>query len=331
MIEVLEKSPGHYQLHWESEFEQRPVRVSAGASPAGQAEILSQETVSQAEYSGLPTDRRYYFHLEDKHGTQRTAATRNVSLGGAVNFRDLGGYEIADGRLTKWGILFRSGHLSKLSAEDQRYLSHLDIRTVCDFRREIEIQNEASLIPGSPIIHNVPIIPGARDPNHIQQLFEGTEKPEDVVEAMIEIMRTLITEAAPQYKQLFDLLLAHDGGTFLMNCSAGKERTGVGVALVLMALGASRETIKYDFMLSGKYYPIESEVPRVFEKYEVKLRGDAGKRLVMPLLEARDAYIQVVFDEIDKKYHSDEAFIREVFNLGDGELKQLRERYSETS
>ena len=328
MIDVQEKSPGDYYLNWEPVFGERSISVSASTNPAPDAEkLLSKQAISHADFSGLSSGRRHYFHLEDTHGNQRTAATRNIALGGAVNFRDLGGYEIAGGRYTKWGAIFRSGHLSKLSRADQDYLSNLGIRTVCDFRREIEIKNEASLIPGSPQIHNVEIIPGARDPNHIQQLFAGTEEPEDVVDAMIEIMRTLITEAAPQYKKLFELLLEHNAGAFLMNCSAGKERTGVAVALVLMALGASRDTIRYDFMLSGKYYPIEKEVPRVFEKYDVKLRGDAGRRLVMPLLEARDAYIQVVFDEIDKRHHSDEAFIREVIGLGDGELRQLRERY----
>ncbi len=328
MIDVQEKSPGEYQLSWESEFGEHSISVSASTNPLSTAEkLLSKQAIGCADFSGLSSGRRHYFRLEDQNGRQRIAATRNLPLGGAVNFRDLGGYEIADGRYTKWGAIFRSGHLSELSRADQDYLSNLDIRTVCDFRREIEIKNEASLIPGSPRIHNVEIIPGARDPNHIQQLFAGTEEPEDVVDAMIEIMRTLITDAAPQYKKLFELLLEHNTGAFLMNCSAGKERTGVGVALVLMALGASRDTIKYDFMLSGKYYPIEREVPRVFEKYDVKLRGDAGRRLVMPLLEARDAYIQVVFDEIDKRYYSDEAFIREVIGLGDRELKHLRESY----
>jgi protein-tyrosine phosphatase len=330
MIEVQETSPGDYQIDWETEFKQRPVSVYSDLTPKFPGGLLLGEgQIKNGRYAGLPTQRRHYFHIEDQQGLRRLAAQRNIPLSGAVNFRDLGGYLTNGGQVTKWGTLFRSGHMSRLTSEDQTYLAQLDIRTVCDFRREIEIQSEASLLPGSPTTHNVQITPGARDANHIQQLFAGTDKPEDVVAAMLEIMRILITDAAPQYKKLFELLLEHDDGTFLMNCSAGKERTGVGVALLLMALGVPRETIQYDFMLSGKYYPIESEIPRVFEKYEVGLRGEAGRRLVMPLLEARQAYIQVVFDEIDKNFASDEAFIRDTFMLGDVELSHLRAKFTD--
>ena len=59
----------------------------------------------------------------------------------------------------------------------------------------------------------------------------------------------------------------------LLNCSAGKERTGIGAALVLSALGVPRRTVLYDFMLSERYFPAESEIPRVREKYGVTDEG----------------------------------------------------------
>lgn len=329
MIAVTETSPGSYQLDWRAVFADQPVSIYSSCDPDGDDwQIIDENASETGQYSGFDADKRYFFRIENQPGEQCLAAQRDVPLEGAVNFRDLGGYPTILKSHTRWGRIYRSGHMARLTVNDHKYLENIGIRTICDFRREIEIQNEGSSLPTPGTTYNVQIVPGARDPNHIQHLFAGTQEPQDVLEAMIEIMRILIAEAAPQYKRLFELLLAHENGAFLMNCSAGKERTGVGSALVLMALGVPREQIKYDFMLSGKYFPIQSEIPRVIEKYSVELPGEAGVRLVMPLLEAHEAYIDAVFDEIDKNFTSDEAFIRETYSLGDNELKLLRAKFT---
>ncbi|MEM7466100.1 MAG: tyrosine-protein phosphatase [Pseudomonadota bacterium] len=330
MIHVEERAPGHYQIDWHEAFDDSPVSVAVAQSPSfAQTVALGSGLVGQGTFSELAPQTRHYFELTDDRGRSRHAAQRNVPLTGGVNFRDLGGYPTAQNRITKWGQIYRSGHLSHLTADDQRYLQQLNIRSVCDFRRAAEIKMERSSLPGSPATHQVPIVPGARDPAHIHHLFASTKNPHDVLDAMVEIMRILISDAAPQYKRLFEALLHHDDGSFLMNCSAGKERTGVGTILVLMALGVPREMIEYDFMLSGKYYPVESEVPRVIEKYDVTLPDDVGVGLVMPLLETHQAYIRAVFEEIDKRSDNDEAFIKKTYELTDKDLLLLREKYTE--
>ena len=329
MIQVTETASGTYEIDWSDEFATQPVTVSVATDPnAATYDVIAVDQTRRGVYTGLRADTRHYFLIDNGQGRRVYAAQRNISLEGAVNFRDFGGYLTTDSRATKWGRFFRSGHLSRLTEQDQSYLRQLDISTVCDFRRDVEIQNEKSLIPGMPATHHVPITPGARDPDHIKHLFAGTDRPQDVFDAMAEIMRILITEAAPQYKRLFEVMLEHEDGGFLMNCSAGKERTGVGSALVLMALGVPRKTIEYDFMLSGTYYPVTSEVPRVIEKYDVELPGEAGVRLVMPLLETHQAYIQIVFDEIDKLAGSDEEFIKGTYGLTDADLTTLRAKYT---
>lgn len=329
MIQVTETAPGRYEIDWQDELAAEPVAIYAASNPdTDNFQLVAEKQTGNGIFEGFSAGQRQYFRIEASDGQKRYAAQRDIPLEGAVNFRDFGGYPTRQGTYTKWGKFFRSGHLSRLSASDQQYLQQLGIKTVCDFRREIEIQAEQSLIPGEPLTHHVQITPGARDPNHIKHLFAGTDKPEDVFNAMLEIMQILIAEAAPQYKRLFEVMLAHEQGAFLMNCSAGKERTGVGAALVLMALGVPREIIAYDFMLSGRYYPVESEVPRVIEKYDVALSGEAGVRLVMPLLETHHAYIQTVFDEIDKQADSDEAFIKQTYGLTDTDLRALREKYT---
>ncbi|MGR8950293.1 MAG: tyrosine-protein phosphatase [Gammaproteobacteria bacterium] len=330
MIDVREISAGEYEIDWREAFQRRPVKISANTKPESRpSSQLAENQVEVGKFTGLQPGARYYFHIEDESGARAIAAQRGLPLEGAVNFRDFGGYRTADGRVTRWGKFFRSGHLSNLSAADQDYLAQLNITTVCDFRRQLEIDNEPSLIPGDPSFHHVEIVPGARDPKHIHQLFAAARKPDDVFNEMIEIMRILVTDAAPHYRRLFEIMMAHEDGAFLMNCSAGKERTGVGAALVLMALGVPREIIEYEFMLSERYYPVEREVPRVIEKYDVALPGEAGEKLVMPLLETHKEYIRVVFEEIDKRFESDEQFIKSTYDLTSDDLAVLRDKYTE--
>ena len=63
---------------------------------------------------------------------------RHVRFEGVVNFRDLGGYQVASGGQTKWGVLFRSDALHRLTTADLVAYERLGIRTVYDLRSEGE-------------------------------------------------------------------------------------------------------------------------------------------------------------------------------------------------
>lgn len=67
------------------------------------------------------------------------APVRLVDLEGQPNFRDLGGYETTDGRTVRWGQVYRSGELPRLSDEDVAHLETLEIETVVSFLTEKEI------------------------------------------------------------------------------------------------------------------------------------------------------------------------------------------------
>ena len=63
----------------------------------------------------------------------------------------------------------------------------------------------------------------------------------------------ILTEFNSQYRRMFKQLLA-DNVPLAFNCSAGKDRTGVAAALILTALGVSRETVIQDYLLSNCYF-----------------------------------------------------------------------------
>ena len=319
-----------YRIRWHGCFHDQPVTVYAGSSPAGidLTTPLVDNAHGQADIPRLESGVRHYFRLQPPAGNGITVAERALPLAGGINFRDLGGYETRDGRRVDWGRLFRSGHLSRLTEDDKRYLGSLDIQTVCDFRTGAELEQENAVLPNDPVVEILAVPPGVRDRFFFHRLFASTTDPQAVVAAMHEVMQSLIVDAAPRYARLFEILLTQRGGKVLINCSAGKERTSVGAALLLIALNVPRETIFYDFMLSKTYFPAASELDRVFEKYAVKATGEAASRLVMPLLETRASYLESAFAIIDEKFGSGEEFLRQACALGDAELARLRDEFT---
>lgn len=328
-IEVARDARGDYRLDWTEAF---------GAAAASVRVALTPEALAGAPRAGVgegglviparDAARRHYFRVEPAGADPVVVAERGVAFAGGVNFRDLGGYGTADGRHLRWGRLFRSGHMAGFTAEDKTRFAALDIRTVCDFRLAEERASENAELPGEPAMHTIGIPPGIGDRYFFHRLFASAESVEPILDALHDMLRSLVREAAPNYGRLFEVLLAAPAGALLMNCSAGKERTGVGSALVLAALGVPRETITYDFMLSGTYFPAAAEVPRVLEKYAVGHRGELGRALIMPLLETRVSYLDAAFAAIDEDFGSVDAFLAHHYGLGGAERARLRDIYT---
>ena len=321
---------GRYRFEWDDRFSTAPLTIYAGATPGTiqRDRPLLRDAQPGATLAASRPGLREYFLLQRKDGSGLIVAQRNVPMSGCVNFRDLGGYANADGRRVQWGRLFRSGHMANLGADSVAQFNELGIRTVCDFRTSEERASESRGLPGEPRLEVLEITPGIGDRYYFNRLFASTQDPQRVVDAMHEMMRVLVLTAAPRYQRLFEVLMECGPGAVLINCSAGKERTGVASALLLTALGVPRTTILKDFLLSQRYFPYEQEIPRVITKYDVKGSLEVARPLIMPLLETRESYLQSAFAAIDEHYGSGEGMLETLYGLGPAELARLRAHYT---
>ena len=105
---------------------------------------------------------------------QRLGVDRHVSLEGARNFRDIGGYATSDGRHVRQGLLFRSDALAQLTERDYQTLARLNIETVCDFRQDWEKQRAPTRWPGrnAPELLSLPN-PAQAGPTVLERLTHG--------------------------------------------------------------------------------------------------------------------------------------------------------------
>ena len=136
-INVEQNKKGTFTISWESGKKDMSVTVFAGNSPLKinrKASVASVKGKTSVKIDGLDPGVRHYFELVPEGGQAIATAQRHQPFEGIVNFRDLGGYQTADGRRVKWGQVFRSGHLANTSEKDKALFQKMGIQIVCDFR-----------------------------------------------------------------------------------------------------------------------------------------------------------------------------------------------------
>ncbi|THY75296.1 hypothetical protein D6C95_10038 [Aureobasidium pullulans] len=204
----------------------------------------------------------------------RSSATwqdRSVAVEGTLNMRDLGGLPTNDGRRIIENRLFRSANLAQLTKNDVQTLDRLGIRTVVDLRGPKEALDHPDIVPAGTTIVSSPII-GSNTGDEIndttiQNLVLGAGLPVTMLDVakvslhgpyyrMLFLVNSYGTEShtsrltnyRPFFRALIDLT---PDETILVHCTGGRDRTGVGIALLLKALGVSSQEIEADFVASN--------------------------------------------------------------------------------
>jgi protein-tyrosine phosphatase len=172
-------------------------------------------------------------------------ARRHIQLEGCFNVRDVGGYRAQRGATVRWNRLYRAGGPHQATRDDIEVLRSLEITTVIDLRTRDEIRERdgyaAQLAPHAS--HSLPmtdVLPAETD------LARWTD-PVFVADHCY----TMLTRAPDVVAEALRILTDPSAYPVLIHCSAGKDRTGVLVAIVLGVLGVEEHTIVQDYALSA--------------------------------------------------------------------------------
>lgn len=252
----------------------------------------------------------------DTAGTTGTAGalpSRAIQLQGASNFRDLGGYAGAGGRLVRWRQIYRSDHLGSLTPQDVAVLDALRVSRVCDFRGVNERASAACRIAGATV-HSLPI-----EPTIVQRLSGLLAAGEVVGEAdtvllMQQTYRGFVQGNTQRFAALFGHLL-ESGGPLVFHCTAGKDRTGFAAALLLSALGVARETIMQDYLLTNDH-----------------LRAGSGSHALPPpiasvLFRVQEPFLAAAFEAVDEAHGSLDNYLARALGVGPAERARLHQLY----
>lgn len=197
-----------------------------------------------------------YLHV-DLDGERAVVGPRRVAMDGTLNFRDLGGYVGADGRVTRWGRLFRADHLGGLTDADVARLDALGVSRVIDFRSDAE-QAEYGTLSNHPRAGHIAV---QREPI-VEALVEGVTPLERIMrreitswtaQDMARMYQTMLDNFAPRFGAVVEAVAAQQSGALVFHCTAGKDRTGLAAALVLATVGVAHRDIVADYELTNRY------------------------------------------------------------------------------
>jgi protein-tyrosine phosphatase len=213
---------------------------------------------------------------------------------GGRNFRDLGGHPVADGRRIRHGKIYRSAHLANVA--DEHPLRELTLRTLITLQSRLEVRHlgppKAEFLESGVRWEHLPV----GDAWFREDGFFKIET-EPGHEHLV-----ILTEFLSDWQSFFKILAERDVYPLLFHCSAGRDRTGVGAAILLEMLGVERERIFEDFLVSN---------------------------ITFPQIPLKKAQLEPIFALIDE-HGGIEGFMRDILLLQHSDIEAIREDLLET-
>ncbi|WP_158606957.1 tyrosine-protein phosphatase [Paenibacillus ginsengarvi] len=246
-------------------------------------------------------------------------ADRVIALEGASNFRDMGGYTTEDGRSVKFGLLFRADELGGLTENDLQALDALRMKTILDYRSE----NEALRSPTPERIGSVyrrieanPV--AASTSGRAEDYLASGALNHDTMVAMY----AKLPFANPAYRFLMESLSSPEALPIVHHCAGGKDRTGVGAALILKLLGVSDRLVMEDYMLTNETLgpKMEKLLQSLSGKYEEPIL-----RNLRDVFAAKEVYMQTTLEAVIRTYGDWDTYFANEFGITPEQRDRIRE------
>ncbi|MFI6324916.1 tyrosine-protein phosphatase [Nonomuraea sp. NPDC050556] len=174
--------------------------------------------------------------------------TRHIKFANIHNFRDVGGYAAKDGRTVQWQRLYRSDSPHWLTGDDIDAFHALKIRTVIDLRHpaEVEKRGRAPHAEGMSYLN----LPVEGRPWNIADFDEKTGVGRFLADRYLEVTE----DGIDHLRQAVTTVADADNAPVVVHCAAGKDRTGLLIAMILTLVGVPEDVIVEDYALTGLAY-----------------------------------------------------------------------------
>jgi protein-tyrosine phosphatase len=247
---------------------------------------------------------------------------RHVVLQGAANFRDLGGYKTADGHHVKWGEIYRSADISKLTDADLLVLKDKGIAYDVDLRGHQESAKAPDRIsPGTDYILSPAGSDGLTDWMKSIATLKG-KAGDSVMVVYYSNTDSLAARYKPFFNKLLDLPIDK---SLVFHCTAGKDRTGIGAALLLYTLGVPYNTIMQDYLATNYYRAAENQ--KMIAGMVGMMHMD--KDVATDMLQAKKEYLDATFNALAKRYGSVDNFLTTEVGLDAQKRQILKNKFLE--
>jgi protein-tyrosine phosphatase len=252
---------------------------------------------------------------------------RLVALEGALNCRDLGGYETRDGRATRWGRVYRSDGLDQLTDADLDLVAELGIHLVIDFRIDREVDLAPSRLPDHPGLRRqrLPIGDEVAGTTVIERIQSGEIRSYSANEVAATYEK-ILEEAAREFGTALTHAADPANHPMLFHCTAGKDRTGLMAMLLLGALGVPNDEIARDYELTTHY---RSSKRLIVLRPQLEAAG-VDVDAVLPFLTAQAPVMAATIAALEARHGSVEGYLAGPAGVTRQTLEELRAHLTES-
>ena len=315
----VEAEDGALRVSWELD---RDEAVDLGSGPTPEAvDHTHVLTVGPGSTTALvPVDpswpRGFVSVSPVGGGGALVVGQRRLPFEGVTNFRDLGGYPTGFGARTRWGLVFRSDALHRFTEQDRAAYQRLGLSAVWDLRGDLEREIHPNPFPS----RHVPLLSGVTPPSAMDHSDPdaGAEVGDNL---LLEMYRGMLEAAGPLFGTLLGGLAEPAGLPAVFHCAGGKDRTGMGAALLLELLGVPRETVLDDYQLTSRYRLREHQA----ESYENLLASGLPPEAAVAVLGAPRAAMAGALETLDQRHRGVEAYLTGPAGLAPRTLDRVRQ------
>jgi protein-tyrosine phosphatase len=225
-----------------------------------------------------------------------------------LNFRDVGGMPTASGGIVRPGVLYRSEGPASFDEVHRSELATLGIKLVCDLRSNSERDKDPNDWSTAARLLNMDITADLRvSTNAGWATLKNNPTLEAGRRALAVNYSQMPDQILPNLEMLVDAVVG--GGTpLLVHCTAGKDRTGVMVAILLMALGVPRELIIADYQRSEVFALNMRARGGVVEQFEDHFGFRPSEELIDAMIGVDLEFLDAALDAITENWGSIDGF-----------------------
>jgi len=237
---------------------------------------------------------------------------------GIRNFRDFGAYEGAGGRKIRSGSLFRSAQFGEATPEDLEALKGFSITVQADLRRPDERERHGHRWP----VEGVTVIKSdkgyAKDAPHVRFLNRVSVDADEAREWMTDYYREAPykEQHVETFRAWFSALAAlEDDQAAVVNCAAGKDRTGILCALTHHVLGVDREAIFADYDLTNQAANVATRLPEMARMFNEYIGKDYPDEVYHPFVGVEAVFLEAALDTMSEKSGSLDEYLSETLGV----------------
>lgn len=240
----------------------------------------------------------------------------HLDIEGCFNIRDAGGWATEGGRQMRTGVLYRADDPVRLTEEGRRRIAELGLRAVIDLRQQAQF-DRGYAFGDADITHHIPTVDRVIDVENPPRFEQATD--------IVALYEDMVVRGGPQIVRAVDTVAEFIAdGPVLVHCVAGKDRTGLVVALIQAALGVPRDSIVAEYALSDE--PTQRRRKAMISS---PLSDDPPVHRSPALLWTAPAEAMAVFADRVVELHGSLAAWPAAIGLSEATVDQLRERLLE--